>query len=134
MKHQQGFTLIEVMIVVAIIAILAAIAIPAYQLYATRSQIAAALAEISGGKSPFESELITESAVATTPEEIGLKGSTTRCTTTIDSGAQGYIRCKMKGSPTIDDKTLTLQRTADSAWRCVVQADIPTRYWPDPCS
>ena len=50
---QKGFTLIELMIVVAIIAILAAIAFPAYQDYNIRAQSAAGLAEIAPGKSAF---------------------------------------------------------------------------------
>ncbi|WP_146906937.1 pilin [Arenimonas daejeonensis] len=119
---QQGFTLIELMIVVAIIAILAAIAIPAYQDYNIRAQTTAGLADISAGKSAFETKLLAEGISSYNTDDIGLSSSTTRCAISLSPGADGYIRCQLAGNPVISGKVVTLQRNASGSWDC--QTDI----------
>lgn len=73
----KGFTLIELMIVVAIIGILAAIAIPAYQNYTTRAQVSEALNMASAFKSELMAKYGESGACPTSPVDLGLNSSGT---------------------------------------------------------
>lgn len=78
MNAQKGFTLIELMIVVAIIGILAAIAIPQYQNYIARSQVSRAVAEAGAIKTAVESCILNgQTAIGTTAGQcdVGATGS-----------------------------------------------------------
>ena len=72
-KMQQGFTLIELMIVVAIIGILAAIAIPAYQDYTIRAQVSEGLSLASAAKSAVAETWLARGAAPTNRAEAGME-------------------------------------------------------------
>lgn len=91
-SRQRGFSLIELMIVVAIISILAMIALPQYQKYAAKAKIAAALSELSAGKAGVET-LIAEGFIGggVPPEQLGLPLSSENCQRFESSGTSSSM-------------------------------------------
>lgn len=97
---------IELMIVVAIIGILAAIAIPAYQNYTAKSQVAAGLAEISPAKTNAEAKLAEGiSNTITDATALGVQPSTSRCSTlavSVAKSGESKITCTLTGTSSIE--------------------------------
>ena len=154
---QKGFTLIELMIVVAIIGILAAVALPAYQDYTKRAKMSEPVLALSGCRTSVQ-ELIEGTTAATLPAAdaetwgcpIGASAET-KFVKELHVATDGNILATVQNiSGVVDGKIVTLRpmkddttvfangdvRTKVYRWRCGLNTDgttVSTKYLPSSC-
>ena len=138
---QKGFTLIELMIVVAIIGILAAIAIPAYQNYIARTQMTEALTLASAQKGAVAEYYGDKGAWPATNASAGIPAATEikgNYVSQVALGASGIIVATMQSTgvnSNIQTKTLTLTPTdqvGSISWVC--GSTVAQKYLPKTCT
>jgi type IV pilus assembly protein PilA len=146
-KVQKGFTLIELMIVVAIIGILAAIALPAYQDYAKRAKVSELIVAASNCRTAVTEVFQTAAALPSTANGYGCE-STTQTSQYVKSittaGATGVITVTAQNIATgINDETITLTPKASDGtsvpalgsqiFKWVCAGSIPLNFRPGSC-
>ena len=133
-KIQQGFTLIELMIVVAIIGILAAVALPAYQDYTVRAKVSEVMLAASSGKVPVAEFFQTYGRMPSTAS-VSLTSQTSQYVASLTwNGTTITATARNLGAT---DATGTITMTPADAgggvlnWACA--GTIPTKYRPSSC-
>jgi len=143
-NSEKGFTLIELMITVAIIGILATLAIPAYQRYVARAQVTEAVILLEGARLNVEEYITQSGSFPATLTELDALGSTTSGKYVSDiagtpgSHGAGVLVAEFKASniaTPIRSTRLSFNRSASGAWTCSTGPTQPINeiYLPQAC-
>lgn len=142
MKKNQGFTLIELMIVIAIIAILMAYAIPAYKDYTIRAKAGEGLTLAAGAKTAISEYYFAEGKLPTSNAEAGIAADTSIKGENVKSvkvGAAGQVTIQYTANETeLNNKTLLLvpdvTATGSVQWDCSAGGGtLDAQYRPSGC-
>jgi len=138
---QKGFTLIELMIVIAIIGILAAIALPAYQDYTIRSKISELVVKADACKTSVAEYYQSQETLPPTIADAGCTATATQYTGVM-TVTNGVIMVPVAGITAAAGKKFYLKPTQNGttadplSWSCTAAGagtDIPSKYLPANC-
>jgi len=136
-RVQQGFTLIELMIVVAIIGILAAIAIPAYQDYTKRAHVSEGLSLAAGAKTAVSEYYSTNNAWPAGNASAGLAASNTITGNAVTAVGVDASQITVVFNSKVDATSNTLILQADASGGAIVWSckggTVDAKYRPSNC-
>ncbi|MEY4883493.1 MAG: hypothetical protein RIS34_1347 [Pseudomonadota bacterium] len=133
---QKGFTLIELMIVVAIIGILAAVALPAYQDYTVRAKVSEVMLAASSAKTAVAEAAAVASAIPLVAS-VDIQSQSSKFVSGVAyslSGGQALITATAQGDTNIAGSTITMlgaYASGQVTWTC--GGSIAAKYRPSSC-
>ena len=139
LTSQLGFTLIELMITIAVIGILSAIGVASYQMQVRQAQLTNLYQELNQFRLPYQI-LINEGAGVSgfSPSGLNILEQTKYCKfevtkPNVNGMTIDAVRCNIQNLSYMQGQALSLDRTVDGSWQCRPSVGIPKAYLPQAC-
>lgn len=141
MTNQKGFTLIELMIVIAIVGILAAVALPAYQDYTIRAKIAEPMATLSEAKTSMSEYFVAMGKLPANATAAGIRTSIgTDITSSLAVASSGNLTVTLTSDASLGDAggedivlSLTSSTNGQLQYKCTAGSGMAVKFLPANC-